>query len=316
MKISQFWGSICGTEQIKPCQPQMFGSIPKSLNKPCFVLRMWWKWKQPKEKLKIQDCNKVHWDINFFPWSAQSSISIIELWYFQNTKMQRPICLTVFLYFVMHWNLQYNSPYYYFKKKMIVDSCTQHENIRDRFCFCHVHWNTPLWYWTELTNDLQASILVELPDVPSVKPALAISVHLKVLSCFGWILVVAHGDIWPTNHHFSTREGLVSDGIASYKWKAFQVHAWRPTAELLSRQKPFTQSISRCKLTLSLLRVINIKFPLQPPRNITSHSMENLTFHSLFRWEMIILQILTASLIQLLLKRLRECTFWAQEWKG
>ena len=35
------------------------------------------------------------------------------------------------------------------------------------------------------------------------------------------------------------------------------------------------------------------KFPCSPTRNITSHSMENLAFHSLLGWKMIILRILT-----------------------
>ena len=51
-------------------------------------------------------------------------------------------------------------------------------------------------------------------------------------------------------------------------------------------------------------------------RNITSHSKENLAFHSLLRWKMIIIQILATSLIQSLFERLGEYTFWAQEWKG
>ena len=58
------------------------------------------------------------------------------------------------------------------------------------------------------------------------------------------------------------------------------------------------------------------KFPCSLTRNITSHSMENLAFHSLLRWKVIILQILATSLIQSLFERLGEYTFWAQEWKG
>ena len=49
---------------------------------------------------------------------------------------------------------------------------------------------------------------------------------------------------------------------------------------------------------------------------MTSHSMENLTFHSLLRLKVIVLQILATSLIQLLFEKLEEYTFWAQEWKG
>ena len=37
-------------------------------------------------------------------------------------------------------------------------------------------------------------------------------------------------------------------------------------------------------------KTINIKFPCSLTRNVTSHSMENLAFHSLVRWKMIILR--------------------------
>ena len=60
--------------------------------------------------------------------------------------------------------------------------------------------------------------------------------------------------------------------------------------------------ISRESLTLSLPRVSISNFPCSLTRNITSHSMENLAFHSLFRWKMIIPQILTTSLIHLSFK--------------
>ena len=69
-------------------------------------------------------------------------------------------------------------------------------------------------------------------------------------------------------------------------------------------------------LTLSLLRVINVNFPSSLTRNITSHSKESLASHSLLRWKMIVIQILPTSLMHFLFKRLRECTFWVQEWKG
>ena len=53
-------------------------------------------------------------------------------------------------------------------------------------------------------------------------------------------------------------------------------------------------------------------FPSSPTRNITSHSKENLGFHTLLRWKMIIIQILAISLMHFLFKRLGEWTFWAQ----
>ena len=45
-------------------------------------------------------------------------------------------------------------------------------------------------------------------------------------------------------------------------------------------------------------------------RNITSHRMKNLVSHSLFRWKMIILLILTTRLTQFLFWNLGGCTFW------
>ena len=58
------------------------------------------------------------------------------------------------------------------------------------------------------------------------------------------------------------------------------------------------------------------KFPCSLTRNMTLHSKENLAFHSLLRWKMILIQILTTLLMHFLFRRLGECTFWAQEWKG
>ena len=58
-------------------------------------------------------------------------------------------------------------------------------------------------------------------------------------------------------------------------------------------------------ITLSLLRVIN--FSCGFTRSITSHSMENLAFHRLLIWKMIILPILPTSLIHFLSNRLGEC---------
>ena len=58
-------------------------------------------------------------------------------------------------------------------------------------------------------------------------------------------------------------------------------------------------------------------FPCSLARNITSHSMENLAFHSFLRWKMIsILLILTTSPTHFLFQRLGEHTFWTWEWKG
>ena len=52
-----------------------------------------------------------------------------------------------------------------------------------------------------------------------------------------------------------------------------------------------------------------LNFPCSITRTLTSHIMKNLAFHSLLRWEMIILPILTTSPIHFSLKRSGECTF-------
>ena len=44
--------------------------------------------------------------------------------------------------------------------------------------------------------------------------------------------------------------------------------------------------------------------------NSTSPSTKNLAFHTILRWKMIALPILTTSLIHFLFKRFGECTFW------
>ena len=63
---------------------------------------------------------------------------------------------------------------------------------------------------------------------------------------------------------------------------------------------PFTPESDQCQNSLAA-----------PPEIWHHSSMENLTFHSLLRCKVIILQILATSLIQSLFERLGEYTFWA-----
>ena len=51
-------------------------------------------------------------------------------------------------------------------------------------------------------------------------------------------------------------------------------------------------------------------FPCSLTRDITSHSMKNLAFHSLLRWKVITLPILTTSLIHLSLKAFQRERVW------
>ena len=50
-------------------------------------------------------------------------------------------------------------------------------------------------------------------------------------------------------------------------------------------------------------------FPCSIPRNIASHSMKNMAFHSLLRWKMILLPILTTSLMHFYLQGLENVLF-------
>ena len=61
--------------------------------------------------------------------------------------------------------------------------------------------------------------------------------------------------------------------------------------------------------TFSLSRIIDLRFPLQPHRDITSRYIEHLAFHSS-------LLISLRHLIQFLFERFGESTFWTWEWKG
>ena len=69
-------------------------------------------------------------------------------------------------------------------------------------------------------------------------------------------------------------------------------------------------------LSLSLPRVISVKFLGQPHQKHITQSMENVAFHRLLRWKMIILPILTTSLIHFSLKSWENLLFWTWEWKG
>ena len=68
--------------------------------------------------------------------------------------------------------------------------------------------------------------------------------------------------------------------------------------------------------TLSLPRVINVNFPLQPQQKYYITQMKNLAFYNLLRLKMIILPIHTTSLIHFSLERLGKCSFLTWEWKG
>ena len=68
------------------------------------------------------------------------------------------------------------------------------------------------------------------------------------------------------------------------------------------------------KLCTEAPGAINFKFFCSLSRNISSHSIENLAFHSLLRWNMTVLPILTTSLIHFSRWFVGKCTFWALEW--
>lgn len=66
-----------------------------------------------------------------------------------------------------------------------------------------------------LTYDLKASIRVELANVSSTKPALAIPINKEILFVLGLILIVAHCYIGSANYNFPSWVGFVCTKIAS-----------------------------------------------------------------------------------------------------
>ena len=85
-----------------------------------------------------------------------------------------------------------------------------------------------------------------------------------------------------------TEVDLRHGAVTTYQLKTGPVDGWST--------EPFAKiQILNMFLTLSLPRVINVKFLLQPHQKITSHSKENLAFYRLLRWKTVILPILTTS---------------------
>ena len=105
-------------------------------------------------------------------------------------------------------------------------------------------------------------------------------------------------------------------------WRSAKTHPTLPSRERcvhacafpvlgLEREWMSYSSRGRKKYLLTLSN-----FPSSLTRNITSHSMETLAFHSLLRSQMIILPILTASPLRFSLGKLGECTFRTWKCKG
>lgn len=67
-----------------------------------------------------------------------------------------------------------------------------------------------------LTNDLQATIRVELADVSCAEPPLLLSIHKEVLLVLSLVLVVAHGDIGPSYDYLPPGVRLVSAVVTSW----------------------------------------------------------------------------------------------------
>lgn len=66
------------------------------------------------------------------------------------------------------------------------------------------------------TDDLKASVRVDLPDVPGAEPSLAVLVHVKVLTVPGLLLVVTHRYIRATDHNFPPWVGLVRAVVSTW----------------------------------------------------------------------------------------------------
>lgn len=66
------------------------------------------------------------------------------------------------------------------------------------------------------TDDLKASVRVDLPDVPGAEPSLAVLVHVKVLAVPGLLLVVTHRYIRAADHNFPPWVGLVRAVVSTW----------------------------------------------------------------------------------------------------
>ena len=77
------------------------------------------------------------------------------------------------------------------------------------------------------------------------------------------------------------------------------------TGQYLYRLNPFTPKSDRFQI-----------FPCSLTSSITSHSMENLAFHSFTQMQDYYTSNSHYLTYTLLFKRLWECTFWTWEWKG
>ena len=93
---------------------------------------------------------------------------------------------------------------------------------------------------------------------------------------------------------------------------------WASTLDyllILSAESLSLQNSVRSMRSLVVSCSLNPSTPKSDRSKNSVHSMKNLAFHSLLRWKMIVVPILTTSCIHFSLRRLGECTFWTWEWK-
>lgn len=60
-----------------------------------------------------------------------------------------------------------------------------------------------------LTDDLEASVRVELSDVSGAEPSLAVLIHKEVFTVLGLVFVVTHCYVGTADQDFPPRVGLV-----------------------------------------------------------------------------------------------------------
>lgn len=69
-----------------------------------------------------------------------------------------------------------------------------------------------------LTDDLEASVRVELPDVSGAEPPLAVPVHEEVVAVLALAFVVAHGHVGAADQDFPPRVGPVCAVVTAW-WR-------------------------------------------------------------------------------------------------
>lgn len=77
----------------------------------------------------------------------------------------------------------------------------------------------PFFLLLFLTDDLEAAVVTDLSDVSGAEPPLAVPVHSEILPLHVFTLVVAHGDVGPTDQDLPSGMWPVRAVVATLEHK-------------------------------------------------------------------------------------------------